>query len=85
MGGKDDEVWGDLKDFMIFNCVTETIHKGKHDKSKEPFTAGQFPCVKVAKDRVIAVDSKSLHLLEYQHDSRFFNKVRYINELTHFL
>ena len=76
MGGRDDELWGDLKDYMIFNCVTETIHKEKRDKSKEPYTAEHFPCVRVAKNTVLAVDSKSLQLLEYQHDTLPPHKVR---------
>ena len=76
MGGRDDELWGDLKDYMIFNCVTETIQKGKRDKSKETYTAGSFPCVRVAKNTFLAVDSKSQQLLEYQHDSLVPHKVR---------
>ena len=44
LGGKDDEVWGDLDDIVIFNAASETCTKLRQ-KNPQPFLAGEFPCM----------------------------------------
>ena len=56
IGGKDDEVWGDLDDLLLFNTDSQTITKLK-DKSHWPFTSTVHPCVKVQRNTVLGIDS----------------------------
>ena len=82
VGGKDEEVWGDLNDLVIFNTATEKASKLKQPSTAAwPFLAGEFPCQQVEKDRVIAVDARSKRMIEYRYDGQLNMTVTILENL----